>query len=59
MTRWVIKKTEKFTALRFPHLVVDHPVLKEYYKREYGVSPHVIAYGAEPGTLENLTKNIT
>lgn len=56
ITRWLIKKSEKFTALRFPHLLVDHPALADYYSRTYSVSPHVISYGAEPGTVENLAK---
>lgn len=47
LLRWVLKRMERNTARFFPHLVVDHPVLKEYYQREYGVSAHVIAYGAE------------
>lgn len=55
-TRWLIKKWEKFTALRFPHLVVDHPALADYYSNTYSVSPHVISYGAEPGPLENFAK---
>lgn len=46
-SRWVLKRMERNTALNFPHLVVDHPVLKEYYQGEYGVGTHVIAYGAE------------
>lgn len=56
LARWLIKKSEKFTALRFPHLVVDHPALADYYKRVYSVHTHVISYGAEWGLVENFAR---
>ncbi len=54
--RGLLKRMEQHTAFCFPHLVVDHPALKEYYQREYNVNVHVISYGAELRPVENRTK---
>jgi glycosyltransferase involved in cell wall biosynthesis len=54
LTRLIIKKMEKWTSQLAIHLVVDHPVIQEYYKTRYSKEVHRIAYGCD--IRENILK---
>ncbi len=45
MTRRMIKIMERWTCRLSSNLVVDHPVIQEYYKTHYHKDTHLIAYG--------------
>ena len=59
---WVAKKFLKFSeklAVKFAdEIVTDNKIITDYVKSEYGVKSHLIAYGADHVSIENLDDNL-
>ena len=57
-TKWFLKLSEKIAVKYADEIITDNKVITDYVKSEYGVSSHLIAYGADHVTTEALDEVI-
>jgi len=57
-TKWFLKFSEKIAIKYADKIITDNKIITDYVESEYGVKSHLIAYGADHVSLENLDDNL-
>ncbi len=47
---------EKVTVKHADYIIADHPLIRDYFKEKYGISPFLLSYGSEK--YDNFTEKV-